>query len=212
MSRLATLSSLNSHYCDAVRSLATLYIVRGYPSDLVFKWLSDNIRERWNKRLSVIERAPDEVLVLKSTFNTAWNFFSARELGETVLGYWRDYIIRAEASDYNVKFPMFSASHGGLDGVCSELCSEVTTVNGSHLMPDIRKINILQRRMITSRKRTRNLFDLTSLWKKTVLSRIEDDTLTQEIPNSNPYESPGSDSSDGSNDLEHIFYDMALEV
>ena len=121
-------------------------------------------------------------------------------------------MICAEASDYNVKFPMFSVSHRGLDGVCSELCSEVTTVNGSHLMPDIRKINILQRRMITSRKQTHNLFDLTSLWKKTVLSRIEDDTLTQEIPNSNPYESPGLDSSDSSNDLEHIFYNMALEV
>jgi hypothetical protein len=212
MSRLATLSSLNSHYCDAVKGLAALYIARGYPSDLVYKWLSDNIRERWNKRLSVIERTPDEVLVLKTVFNTAWNYFSARELGETVLGYWRDYIIRAENSDYNVKFPMFSASHGGLDGVCSELCSEITTVNGSHLMPDVRKINILNRRMITSRKRTRNLFDLTSLWKKTVLSRIEDDALTQDIPNSNPYESPDSDSSDDSDGLERVFLDMALEV
>lgn len=212
MSRLATLSSLNSHYCDAVKSLAALYIARGYPSDLVYKWLSDNIRERWSKRLSVIERRPDEVLVLKSVFNTAWNFFSARELGETVLGYWREYNTRAETSDYNIKFPMFSASHGGLDGVCSDLCTEITTVNGSHLMPDIRKINILHRRMITSRKRTRNLFDLTSLWKKTVLSRIEDDALTQDIPNANPYESSDSDSSKGSDDLDRVFLDMALEV
>jgi hypothetical protein len=163
MSRLATLSSLNSHYCDAVHGLAAMYIARGYPSDLVYKWLSDHIRERWNKRLSVIERTTDEVLVLKSVFNTAWNYFSARELGETVLNYWRDYSIRAELDDYNVKFPMFSASHGGLDGVRSDLCSEFLTINGRELIPDIRKINILNRRMITSRKRTRNLFDLTSL-------------------------------------------------
>jgi hypothetical protein len=130
MSRLATLSSLNSHYCDAVHGLAAMYIARGYPSDLVYKWLSDHIRERWNKRLSVIERTTDEVLVLKSVFNTAWNYFSARELGETVLNYWRDYSIRAELDDYNVKFPMFSASHGGLDGVRSDLCSEFLTING----------------------------------------------------------------------------------
>ena len=66
--------------------------------------------------------------------------------------------------------------------------------------------------MITSRKRTRNLFDLTSLWKKTVLSRIEDDALTQDIPNANPYESSDSDSSKGSDDLDRVFLDMALEV
>jgi hypothetical protein len=213
MSRLATLSSLNSHYCDAVKSLAALYIARGYPSDLVYKWLSDHIRERWNKRLSVLnERAPDEVLVLKTVYNTAWNYFSARELGETVLGYWRDYITRADTNDYNVKYPMFSASHGGLDGVSSELCSEITTRDGPFLMPDIRKISILNRRMITSRKRTRNLFDLTSLWKKTVLSRIEDDTLAQDIPILNPYESPDTDSTSDSSDLERVFLDMALEV
>ena len=211
MSRLATLSSLNSHYCDAVKGLAALYIARGYPSELVYKWLSDNIRERWNKRLSVTtERPADEVLVLKSVYNTAWNYFSARELGETVLGYWRDYITRAGSSDYNVKFPMFSASHGGLDGVASDLCSEIETRDGRHLMPDVTKIDILNRRLITSRKRTRNLFDLTSLWKKTVLSRVEHDALESVIPSSNPHDVSSSDSSDDSDGLEHMFLDLGF--
>jgi hypothetical protein len=66
--------------------------------------------------------------------------------------------------------------------------------------------------MITSRKRTRNLFDLTSLWKKTVLSRIEHDALAQDIPILNPYESPDTDSTSDSSDLERVFLDMALEV
>jgi hypothetical protein len=207
------LSSLNSHYCEAVKSLAALYIARGYPSDLVYKWFSDHIQERWNKRLSVLnERAPDEVLILKIVYNTAWNYFSARELGETVLGYWRDYITHADTNDFNVKYPMFSTSHGDLDGVSLELCSEITTSNGPFLMPDIRKISILNRRMIMSQKRTCNLFDLTSLWKKTVLSRIEDDTLAQDNPILNPYESPDSDSSSDSEGLERVFLDRALEV
>ena len=210
MSRLATLSSTLSHYQEAIRSLAALYSARGYPSDLVARWTRDNITTRWQKRLTVTERDADEVLVLKTVFNTAWNYFSAKELGETVLGYWRDYIIRAENSDYNVKFPMFSASHGGLDGVASDLCSELLTVNGRHLMPDVRKIDILNRRMITSRKRTRNLFDLTSLWKKTVIARVEHDALAQDIPNSNPYVSSSSSSSSDSNDLEHMYLDVGF--
>jgi hypothetical protein len=35
------------------------------------------------------------------------------------------------------------------------------------------QIGILNRRMIVSRKRTRNLFDMTSLWKKTVLAAMD---------------------------------------
>ncbi|KIJ57948.1 hypothetical protein HYDPIDRAFT_34649 [Hydnomerulius pinastri MD-312] len=34
---------------------------------------------------------------------------------------------------------------------------------------DLRKTDIFNRRLITSRKRTRNLFDIASTWKRTVL-------------------------------------------
>jgi hypothetical protein len=40
--------------------------------------------------------------------------------------------------------------------------------------PDIRKTDILNRRMITSRKRTKNLFDFTSLWKKMVIQGMDE--------------------------------------
>ena len=209
MSRLATLSSLHSHYCDAVKSLAALYIARGYPSDLVYSWLKKNITERWSKRLNEEKRVPDEVLVLKTEFNTAWNFFSARELGETVLGYWRDWLINAELNQYSIKFPKFSGSHGGLVDVPDDLCVVLDTDSGLHRVPDIRKIDILHRRMITSRKRTRNLFDLTSLWKKTVLSRLEHDILVQN-QNVAPTISEESDSSSDSGDLERMFLDVGF--
>ena len=79
MSRLATLSSLVSDYKDSMQSLAALYITRGYPRDLVFHWLKDNITEQWTKRLNSAQVDKPEVLVLKSKFNTAWNYFNATE-------------------------------------------------------------------------------------------------------------------------------------
>jgi len=87
MSRLATLCSLHSHYIDAIRGLSALYIVRGYPSNLVTNWTRSNIGQRWQNRLSDNRREHGNVLALKSEFNTAWNYFSAKELGDTVLGY-----------------------------------------------------------------------------------------------------------------------------
>ena len=177
MSRLATLCSLHTHYIDAIKALVALYCKRGYPYDLVQKWVKNNMTERWQKRLNEVHRAeePVEVLVLKSTFNTAWNYFSAKELGDTILGYWHEWILRAESGRYNVLYPKFSAEAGELAGLPFDLGVEVDTTNGPALVPDIRKINILNRRMIVSRKRTRNLFDLTSLWKKIVLSTQDRD-------------------------------------
>jgi hypothetical protein len=52
MSWLATISSLHSTYCEAVKGLASLYIAHGYPADLVYNWLSNNIKEWWEKHLN----------------------------------------------------------------------------------------------------------------------------------------------------------------
>jgi hypothetical protein len=179
MSRLATLCSLRSHYIDAIRGLSALYIQRGYPQDLVLKWISDNVTDRWSKRLNISTKSDEPaegVLVLKSTFNSAWNFFNAKELGETVLGYWRNYCVRAENDSFNIVYPKYSHDlHGLKDRLDPEFASLFHVRTGLRPMPDIRKIDILNRRMIVSRKRNRNLFDLTSLWKKTVFAKLEHD-------------------------------------
>jgi len=185
MSRLATLSSLFTHYKDAIDALVGLYIKRGYPSDLVMKWMKDNFKTRWEKRInegSNAEREHSDVLVLKSEFNTSWNYFSAHELGETVLGYWRTWMNQADSDQFDAQagYYRFDASIGGLEDVDRELCSPVRTSDGLVMMPDIRKLDILNRRMIVSRKRTRNIFDLTSLWKKTALKRFEEAILEEE--------------------------------
>jgi hypothetical protein len=181
MSRLATLSSLHTHYQDAITALAGLYIKRGYPSDLVYYWISDNFTKRWNNRLVVKDPSDAaDVLVLKTSFNTAWNYFNAHELGEQVLGYWRTWIEQAANDHYDINngFGRMSGDLGGLSNVDPEFLTEVTTAEGTRAwIPDIRKLDILNRRMIVSRKRKRNLFDLTSLWKKLVLKRLDEEVM-----------------------------------
>ena len=177
MSRLATISSTHSIYCNAIKGLASLYIARGYPGELVYKWTEKNILERWNKRLIDNKDKRDQVLVLKSEFNTTWNYFNASELGSTILEFWRDWLTHAEENNYNIKFPQYSSDLADLTETRPELNTRVTNQDGEHLLPDIRKLDILNRRMIVSRKRTRNLFDLTNLWKKLVLSKMEQHIL-----------------------------------
>jgi hypothetical protein len=177
MSRLATISSTHSIYCNAIKGLASLYIARGYPGDLVYKWTEKNILERWNKRLNDNKDKRDQVLVLKSEFNTTWDYFNASELGSTILEFWRDWLTHAEENNYSLRFPQYSADLADLSETQPDLCTRVTNQDGEHLLPDIRKLDILNRRMIVSRKRTRNLFDLTNLWKKLVLSKMDQQIL-----------------------------------
>jgi len=195
MSRLATLCSLHSHYIDAIKSLSALYIVRGYPANLVINWTKSNIGQRWQNRLRDNRREHGDVLVLKSEFNTAWNYFSASELGETVLGYWRGWLAAAESNMFNIRYPAFSGDLGDLEDVPAARCVVVNTSTGPSPVPDVRTIGLANRKLIVSRKRTRNLFDLTSLWKKTVIDQLERDALE---PERRLVESPDSSSSDES--------------
>jgi hypothetical protein len=191
MSRLATLSSKFDTYKDAIKGLAALYIARGYPSREVDKWLKDNIASKWQNRLTV--RKSEEtsgttqgVLVLKTEFNTTWNYFSARELGDTIFSTWREYCDRADPltnGNAPPANPNFDAHRGNLDVVDPALDTEFMTAEGLYMLPDVRKLDVMSRRMIVSRKRTRNLFDLTSFWKKTVLKHMEEDAQSvQGVP------------------------------
>jgi hypothetical protein len=163
--------------------------VRGYPTDYVNKWLKDNISERWNQRLDTKSQNNDAegVLVLKTTYNTAWNYFSAKQLGDTVIGTWRkeiflsteDPALKSLQGDERNRYAHPSSKLEALSSVAPELLTRFWTADGVKDMPDIAKLGFLTRRMIVSRKRTKNLFDLTSLWKKTVLKVLEEDILEQ---------------------------------
>ncbi|KAJ6524379.1 hypothetical protein B0H19DRAFT_847122, partial [Mycena capillaripes] len=145
-------------------------------------WAKDNATSRWEKRLNVRENVenPEGLLVLKSTFNTAWDYFNAKELGDTVINYWRQYLVVAESGRFiNTGFPKADAGMGSLEAVAESSCTLLHTTDGLKLLPDVRKTDILSRRMIVSRKRTKNLFDLTNLWKRAVIEKMEEDAFQE---------------------------------
>jgi hypothetical protein len=175
MSRLATISSKLEHYLDAMRGLVSLYVQRGYPETVCLKWYNQYAKVRWENRLITAERSSAEVLVLKTSFNTAWNYFSASELGDTVISYWREALERYSRMEPNMEFPSLDYTKEDFSGDFVGVGSTTfTDLNGDEVsVPDVSKIGIFNRRWITSRKRTRNLFDLTNLWKKTVLETLD---------------------------------------
>ena len=160
MSRLAVLSSTFKHYTDALIGLVSLYIHRGYPADEVHKWLYSNIQVRWEKRLLNRQPTTDaNTLVLKSEYNLAWNYFNAHEFGQSIFDYWRTWLERHEARDYNTDYPAPVLEEG-------------------EALWNLGNTDIFNSRVLVSRKRTRNFLDLTNLWKKTVLEAIEGDVLS----------------------------------
>ena len=171
MSRLATLSSTLEHYLAAMRSLVALYIRRGYPADDVHKWLYANLSKRWESRLSNRESVDDgtEILVLKTQYNIAWNYFNSHELGDVIFGYWREWLERADAGTHNLEFPA--------PGIFDLRSPQ----SGADEAWDLRKTKLFNSKVILSRKRTRNFLDISNLWKRTVIQGISGMALDDNI-------------------------------
>jgi hypothetical protein len=98
-------------------------------------------------------------------------------IGNTILGFWRDWLQHAKDGTYSIHYPQYTSDTADLSEMRQELTTPVVALDNVVQIPDIRKLDILNRRMIVSRKRTRNLFDLTTLWKKLVLSNMEQQVL-----------------------------------
>ncbi len=169
MSRLATLSSKFEHYSAAMKGLVLLYIKRGYPVADVHKWLTSNVTKRWETRLADSStRESTDVLVMKTQYNVAWNYFNASQLGDVIFGYWGEWLKRADAGNFDREYPppdpkdLRVSDWGNLE-------------TPGHW--DMRETNLFNSRVILSRKRTRNFLDISNLWKKTVLQNIEGQVL-----------------------------------
>jgi len=145
-------------------------------------WCRKNIQERWEKRFALQTQSEHDegVLVLKSRYNDVWNWFSAAELGKAVTEYWSDWYTHSEKgqfiSDPARPFqPDNPDDNHGITDVRPDLWTRVLNREGEEVfVPDLRKIGILGCRWIVSRKRTTNLFDLSSLWKKTVFRKLDE--------------------------------------
>jgi hypothetical protein len=188
MSRLAVLSSKRHYYVDAIKGLVALYVTRGYPKELVLHWSKENVSTRWDKRLTnnSAQVAREDVLVLKTEFNAAWNWFNASEFSEQLIGYWREWLNRFHAGGpYNLEYPPPQEDeHKGLEVGNHTLLSRDPRSNDQDpsWVFDLSKIGMLDKRILVSRKRTRNLFDLTNLWKKIVFTTL-DEQIGQEQGN-----------------------------
>ncbi|TBU22773.1 hypothetical protein BD311DRAFT_599531, partial [Dichomitus squalens] len=155
-------------------------------------WLRTYIEERWTKRLTEkpATDANEGVLVLKSEFNTTWNYFNAKELGDVIFNYWNEWYERAARWDFDVSDrsrpfpPPREGDRGTLTSPASAAFLMRVDPPGRELffVPDIRPLKIVDRRVIVSRKRGRNMFDLTNLWKKTVLQQLDEQVLRERDP------------------------------
>jgi len=177
-SRLAVLCSTKDTYMEAIRDLNSLYHVRGYPDALVQSWCRKNIQERWEKRYALrAEPEHDEgVLVLKTRFNDVWDWFDATELGNRVTGYWSEWLRRAELGDYDTTYKPYDYHEPHhIVHVLPKLFAVIKDEDGSTGgVPDLRKIGMLGRRWLVSRKRGTNLFDLSNVWKKLVIKKMDE--------------------------------------
>jgi hypothetical protein len=104
------------------------------------------------------------------------------------MGYWREALIRHDSQLFDSKYPEMNGVRPHSIEVGRGVSSLYTRRDGEEVYyPDIRKINILNSRVITSRKRTTNLLDLTNLWKKIVFQRFDAKVggdLYEELPQS----------------------------
>jgi len=180
-SRLSVLCSNKENYIAAIRDLNSLFILRGYPEKLVMSWCKKNIQERWEKRFVQTQSEHDEdVLVLKSRYNDVWNWFSATELEQAVTGYWSEWYNRAERGHFvrdpaRPFLPETVDEVHDLTDIRPDLYCVVSGEEGAEVhVPDLRKIGILSSKWIVSKKRNRNLFDLSTVWKKAVFKRMDE--------------------------------------
>jgi hypothetical protein len=178
ISRMAVLCSTFTAYKHALNGLKTIYIKRGYPSKFIEAIIRENIAERWKNRLleTTSKSEPEDVLVLKSFYNSAWNYFSAQKLHDIVSDQWNRWLKAAEKGKKIHDAPPRLFAVGEVTHTPEHLTVLVSDSVEQYELPDIRKTDIMSRCWLVSQKRNKNLFDLASTWKQSVIAKREMDS------------------------------------
>jgi hypothetical protein len=196
------LCSTKENYIGAIKDLNALYVIRGYPENLVMTWCKKNMKERWDKRF-VIRTVPEHdegVLVLKSRFDDVWNWFSAAELGKTITDYWTEWYTRFDEGRYDYVpsrpfLPLDPGSNDEITDVRPDLyCVGLDRSGEEVYAPDLRKIGITGCRWIVSRKRGTNLLDLANIWKKVVFQKLDESIADTGFASSSNFNPDGGES------------------
>jgi len=89
MSRLAALSSNLDIYKQSVEELASTYLSREYPLNMVKDWITLNYYERWETRYRVVKHTGTEnIMVVKSILNPIWDFIDVRNVQKGIQDTW----------------------------------------------------------------------------------------------------------------------------
>jgi hypothetical protein len=146
LSRIATLCSSPQYYVIESYYLACLYVARGYPINLVKKWLQKYMQSRWELRFTTRGEGSEVpgLFVLKSYFNEVWDLFSIHELAKVIKDAWLDGLTTLDSGRAPAK------------------------------TPDIREMRFFENRWLVSRKRTANLADVCSQVRASFQSFVED--------------------------------------
>jgi len=57
------------------------------------------------------------------------NYFSATELGNTILGFWRDWLQHTKDSTYNIHYPQYTSDTADLSETRQELTTPVVALD-----------------------------------------------------------------------------------
>jgi hypothetical protein len=94
--------------------------------------------------------------------------------------------------EFSPEFPPDPASYSHDIHAVSQFDRWTVAGNGTELLvPDLRRMDILDHRMLVSGKRTTQLSDLRSLWEKIVLEKNTDEELGEENAIHPFYQPPG---------------------
>ena len=190
LSRVATLSSQYDTYVSACREVADIYIAHGYPPTLIASWLRENYSACWDACLNNNEQTKADMLVLKSEYNVSWDFFNVQLLAECMKTGWMEALRTLSFGNKPADLhPSIAEIQPKL--ACSSLIQLVDCgqrlrfandwisegLYGQYLRLD--KLGLLDRRVLVAKKRTRQLIDLTALWRRVILENRDHQVVKQ---------------------------------
>ena len=190
LSQVATLSSQYDTYMSACREVADIYIARGYPPMLIASWLRENYSVHWDARLNNNEPTKADMLVLKSEYNVSWDFFNIQLLAEHMKTGWMEALWTLSFSNKPADLHPSIAeiqpklAHSSLIQLVDRGQRLQFANNwigeglyGQYLWLD--KLGLLDQRVLVTKKRTRQLIDLTALWRRVVLENRDHQVVKQ---------------------------------
>jgi hypothetical protein len=204
ISRLATLCSDKTDYINQCTDAVSMYVRRGYPPKLVTSWLKSQQEKRWESRLSspATEDTARTLFTLKTHFNEAWKYFDVSELTSRIMTQWKagmadtDLGKRKRLGDHGpplkrvrlvtshptaggqsrISFVQEDGSGTATEPILGRLAQSQERAFAQH---DVQKWTgqwINTGKFLVSRKKTRQLWDLTRKWNEQIWETYMEET------------------------------------